>query len=126
MIVSTMIDGVSSESPRRDGGRVVVANEPRAYREVTAEVLGHLRPDVEFLLVEPGILEGEVSRLLPDMVVCDEASPAVRSVVTTWLELYPHGNPTSVFGTGDERSTIENIQLSDVLTLVDRMVKRDT
>lgn len=123
IIFSAMADNVSSAKPQPDVARVLVANEPRAYREVTAEVLGQLRPDVEFLLVEPGGLESEISRLTPDMVLCDEATPKVRSEVITWLELYPHGDTTSVFGTGDEHSTIENIQLSDILTLVDRTIK---
>lgn len=118
-----MVDNVPSGRPRPDVARVLVANEPRAYREVTAEVLGQLRPDVEFLLVEPGRLEEEISRLMPDMVLCDEATPKVRGDVPTWLELYPHGNTTSVFGTGDEHSTIDNIQLSDILALVDRTIK---
>lgn len=118
-----MVDNPSSVGRRSDGTRVLVANEPRAYREVTAEVLGQLRPDVEFMLVEPGGLEEEVLRLQPDMVLCDEATPTVRDAVPTWLELYPHGDTTSVFGEGDERSTIDNIQLTDILTLVDRTIK---
>lgn len=102
---------------------MLVANEPRAYREVTAEVLGQLRPDVEFMLVEPGGLEEGVSRLRPDMVLCDEATPAVREAVPIWLELYPHGNTASVLGEGEGRSTIDNIQLTDILMLVDRTIK---
>lgn len=123
IMVDVMANSSSSAGQRSDGTRVLVANEPRAYREVTAEVLGQLRPDVEFLLVEPGGLESDISRLMPDMVLCDDATPAVRSSVPTWLELYPHGNTTSVFGAGDECSTIENIQLSDILDLVDRTIK---
>jgi hypothetical protein len=104
--------------------RVVVANEPRAYREVAAEVLSKLRLEVEFLLVDPRDLEETVARLHPDMVVCDEASPVVRASVPVWLELYPGGSDRSVVSVRGRRSTIESIQLSDILLLVDQTVAR--
>lgn len=100
--------------------RVVVANEPRAYREVTAEVLKQLRPDVEFELTDPEGLDEAVSRLLPDMVVCDHATRTVREGVAVWLELYPGGDARSTASVHGERKTIEDVQLSDIVGLVDR------
>lgn len=117
-----MVNG--SVSARHDSGRirVVVANEPRAYREAAVEVLAQLRVEVEFILVEPQKLEETVLRLLPDMVVCDKATPAIRASVPVWLELYPDGSDMSVVSVQGERSIIENIQLSDILLIVDQTV----
>ena len=114
-----MTNFLSQEHPARKM-RVVVANEPRAYREVTAEVLTQLRPEVEFELTDPDGLAEAVTRLHPDMVVCDHATPAVREGVPVWLELYPGGDARSVASVRGERSTIEDVQLADIVGLVDR------
>lgn len=100
--------------------RVIVANEPRSYREVTVEVLRQLRPEVEFELTDPAGLEEAISRLLPDMVVCDNAVPAMRDGVAIWLELYPGGDERSSVSVRGERSIIEDVQLSDIIELVDQ------
>jgi hypothetical protein len=118
-----MVDIAFSPSPRPGKTRVLVANEPRAYREVTAEALRRLRPDVEFVLADPADLEAEVSRLLPDVVFCNRATPAVRSGVPVWLELYPDGEATSVLGRGERISKFGDIQLPDLVEIVDRMVR---
>lgn len=122
-VFTKMVENVRDSLLRRRM-RVVVANEPRAYREVTAEVLRQLRPEVEFELTDPAGLEQAVSRLLPDMVVCDSVTPAVRHGVEIWLELYPGGDSRSVVSVHGERSTIDDVQLSDIVALVDRATAR--
>jgi hypothetical protein len=99
---------------------VLLANEPRAYRETIALVFRQLRPNVEVITSEPGELEEHVLRLAPDMVVFSEAGGLVRERVPFWVELYPGYGPSSVVGASGERSTIEDIQLSDLLSMVDR------
>jgi hypothetical protein len=79
---------------------VLLANEPRAYRESIAQVFRLLRPNVEVMTAEPNDL--------------------VRERVPVWVELYPEYGTRSVVGMGEERSTIEEIQLSDLLSVVDR------
>ena len=99
---------------------VLLANEPRAYRESIAEVFRQLRPNVEVVTAEPDELEDRVLRLTPEMVNFSEATVLVRERVPVWVELYPDYGPRSVVGVGEERSTIEEIQLSDLLSVVDR------
>jgi hypothetical protein len=98
---------------------VVLANEPRAYRESIAQVFRQLRPNVEVMTAEPEELEDRVLRLAPEMVVFSEATGLVRERVPVWVELYSEYGPRSVVGVGEERSTIEEIQLSDLLCVVD-------
>jgi hypothetical protein len=86
---------------------ILLANEPRAYRESIAQVLGQLRPNVEVITAEPGDLEERVLRLAPEMVVFSEAPSLVRERVPVWVELYPEYGRRSVVGVGEERSTIE-------------------
>jgi hypothetical protein len=99
---------------------VLLANEPRAYRESIAQVFRQLRPNVEVMTAEPEELEECVLRLAPEMVVFSEATGLVRERVPVWVELYPEYGQRSVVGVGEERSTIEEIQLSDLLSVVDR------
>jgi hypothetical protein len=99
---------------------VVLANEPRAYRESIAQVFRQLRPNVEVMTAEPDELEDHVLRHAPEMVIFSEATGVVRERVPLWVELYPGYGPESVVGVGEERSTIEEIQLSDLLSVVDR------
>jgi hypothetical protein len=54
------------------------------------------------------------------MVVFSKATGLVRERVPVWVELYPEYGTRSVVGVGEERSTIEEIQLSDLLSVVDR------
>ena len=98
---------------------ILLANEPRAYRESIAQVLGQLRPNVEVITAEPEELEERVLRLAPEMVVFSEAPGLVRERVPVWVELYPEYGGGSVVGLGEERSTIEDIQLSLLLCVVD-------
>ena len=98
---------------------VLLANEPRAYRESIAHVVRQLRPNVEVMTAEPKELEDRVLRLSPEMVVFSNATRIVRERVPVWVELYPEYGPRSVVGVGEERSTVDEIQLADLLCVVD-------
>ena len=98
---------------------VLLTNEPRAYRESIAQVFRQLRPNVEVVTAEPDELEDRVLSLAPQMVIFSEATGLVRERVPIWVELYPGYGSRSVIGVGEERSTIEEIELSDLLSIVD-------
>jgi hypothetical protein len=116
--IATLNTFVAEHRSRRT--HVLLANEPRAYRESIAQVFRLLRPNVEVVTAEPRELEDQILRLAPEMVICSEATSIVREHVPVWVELYPGYGPRSVVGIGEERSTIEEIQLSDLLSIVDR------
>lgn len=97
-----------------------MANEPRAYREGIAAVIGQLRPEVEVRTVEPAALEGSISRFSPDMVVCSKATDALKGRVRVWVELYPEHAAHSVASIGGRTAEYAEIQLPDLLSIVDR------
>ena len=99
---------------------ILLANEPRAYREGIAEVFRQLRPNVEVITAEPEELEARTLALAPDMVICSEATGVVRERVPLWVELYPDYGSRSVVGIQGKSTAIEEIQLSDLLSIVDR------
>jgi hypothetical protein len=100
--------------------RVLMANEPRAYREGIAAVIGQLRPEVEITTVEPNALDASISRLSPDMVICSKATEALKGRVRVWVELYPENAAWSVASIGGRRMEYEEIQLPDLLSIVDK------
>lgn len=115
-----------SEGPARKAGdpRVLIANEPRAYREVLGATLRVLRPRVEVVVVEPPALDSVVERVSPDMVVCSHATPSVRKGVPIWIDLYPDGEAWAVICIHGRRSTRTDVELDDLLQIVDRVADR--
>lgn len=99
--------------------RVLLANEPRAYREVIAATVRGLRPEIEVLEAEPGSFAGSLASLAADMVVCTRATEEVRSV-PIWVELYPDYGSLSVVSVSGRRREVEGIELSELLDLVDQ------
>lgn len=100
--------------------RVLLANEPRSYRQAIAGALQALRPDVEFEEIEPDNIDEEVGRRAPELVICSIATPAVQAAVPSWVELYTdHGSISSV-SIHLEKSTVDGIEIPDLLQIVDR------
>jgi hypothetical protein len=74
---------------RRASTRILLANEPRLYREVIAGALRVVRPHLEVLVVEPEDLDGEVVRLAPDLVLCSRLTDVVETRPRAWAVLDP-------------------------------------
>ncbi|MDP9472703.1 MAG: hypothetical protein M3Q71_18895, partial [Chloroflexota bacterium] len=71
--------------------RVLVASEPRAYREVLAGTLAELRPRLLVHLLEPAELDETTRLLRPALVVCSQLSAVVQAHAGAWLLLPPEG-----------------------------------
>jgi hypothetical protein len=105
---------------RRGRPRVLMANEPRAYREGIAAVISQLRPAVEVETVEPDALDDSIKRYVPDMVICSKATETLKGRVKVWVELYPENGAISVASIGGRRMEYTEIQLPDLLSIVDK------
>ncbi|MGI8538461.1 MAG: hypothetical protein ACR2N0_01595 [Rubrobacteraceae bacterium] len=102
--------------------RVLLANEPRVYREVIADALKKLRPLIEVGVCEPEETDTEVSRFRPHLVICSEATGAVRDSSLVWIVLYPDGEDRAEVGgagLGEGASLPPGAKVSDSLALVD-------
>ena len=102
-----------------NGVRVLVACELKSYREAIASAFRLLRPDVEVFEAEEEDLDREVRRLGPDLVVCSKLTAQVEDRAPNWVELYPDCGSRSVISLRGQRSTVEEIQLSDLLSAID-------
>ncbi len=103
-----------------DKMRVLIANEPRTYRETLVDALWTFRPLVEVHTIEPDGLVAEIERLRPHLVVCSWLSTAVPAGPLSWVVLYPHEeNRAEVFTAGDH-TTIAGVGFGDLLAIIDR------
>ena len=71
------------------------------------------------ITAEPKELEARILGLAPNMVICSEATSVVHERVSVWVELYPDYGSSSMVGIEGRRTMIEEIQLSDLLSIVD-------
>ncbi len=115
-----IVSNTPAAGKRAGKALVLLANEPRAYRESIAQVFAQLRPGVEVMTAEPDELAERILRHGPVMVVCSEATGIVRERVPFWIELYPGYESRSVVSLEGTRSTIAEIELSDLLAVLDR------
>jgi hypothetical protein len=63
--------------------RILVANELTSYRQAIA--IRELHPGVEVFGAAPEVLDGEVARLGPDLVICSRVTRTVERRTTNWV-----------------------------------------
>jgi len=100
--------------------RIVVANEPRAYRESLADALRNLCPRAEVIIIEPAALHQHVRRFTPHLVLGSELDPEMLAGLFCWVDLYPNGERYAVINIGRERTTVDNLDLAGLLWIVDQ------
>lgn len=98
--------------------KVVLAVEPRSYREAIGSAIRGLRPHVEVAIVEPGVLASEVVRLDPELVICGQPNTVSPDGRPAWLEYRPYDERAELCLDG-RRSKLADVQLDDLLSIVD-------
>jgi hypothetical protein len=73
------------------------------------------------MTAEPGELEDHVLRHAPKMVVCNEATGVVLAHDAGLGRALPGYGPRSVIGMSEERSTVEEMKLCDLPSIIDRV-----
>ncbi len=100
---------------------ILVANALASYRESIAAVLRSFRPDAEVFEADSGEMDREILRIRPDLVICGRVTSLVRERVPNWVELYPECEPHSTICVDGECSAAPEVELSDLLSVVDRV-----
>ena len=100
--------------------RVLLANEPRSYRQAIAGVLRALHPGIEVDEADQATLDREVLRTAPRLVICSHATPLVQGASPAWVELYTDHGPLSSVFVGGERKTVRGMELPDILAVLER------
>lgn len=102
---------------------VLVAIEPRAYREVVGKAIGMLRPNLSVKAVEQGMLDVELSHTDPILVLCNGDIEAAFDGVPNRVVF--HGDESDSAATlhiGGQQSEVERFDLDHLLRIVDRAV----
>ncbi len=102
--------------------RVLVASEPRAYREVLAGTITELRPCLLVHLLEPAELDETTRLLRPALVVCSQLSVVIQAHAGAWLLLPPEGAARAEIGTGERGWALPAADLAAVLTAIDAVL----
>jgi hypothetical protein len=100
---------------------IVVANEPRAYREALAAALQELRPHIEVICIEPDDLDGKVSHCGPRLVLCSRLTEAVETCCDAWMLLYPNRENRALISVAGRRTVVTNIEFSHLLSVIDEL-----
>ena len=99
--------------------RVLMAIEPRSYREVIGEAIRGLRPHLEVVIVEPDALEQEMAHLDPGLVVCSRPEITSANGRPAWIEFHPYVQPAARIYVGGRRFELEEVELEDLLSVID-------
>ena len=92
---------------------VLVANEPRVYREA-------LRSEASVVAVEPAELDGMMVRTR--LRLLQQSGAGRGGGGRAWTLLYPDGAPRDETSVNGERSVVADFGLAAALVLVDRAV----
>lgn len=101
--------------------RMIVANEPQAYRDVMAGAVRELRPHVEVVMVHPDDLNAAVQSLVPQVVLCSREATVVETVPLATIVLYPGGRSLAVVTVEGRRRTSTSLDFDAVLAIVDEV-----
>ena len=106
--------------------RILVAVNPRIYREVLALLLHQHRPDAEVLLCPPEVLDRETRRFEPHLVVLDDNDGAVPdglSGVLYRVEILLGASMDARISVDGQAREVKDICIEDLLAVVDKAEK---
>jgi hypothetical protein len=101
---------------------ILLANEPGTYRNLLAEELPFLRPELRVVEVLPAELDEAVAYHQPVVVICSRRVETPPDLHIATLVLYPQGDDTFLQCIHGSETVIRQPRLSDILDAIDRVV----
>lgn len=98
---------------------VIVAIEPRSYRQAMGQAIQALRPHIEVVVLDPDTLEAGVARLEPHIVFANRPDAPAPTGRPAWVEFRPYEEPPARVHLAGRRRELAEVELSDLLSLVD-------
>jgi hypothetical protein len=102
-----------------DALRIVIANEPRYYREVLAEALRLVRPHTVIRVVAPDVLCRQPADFQPQLVMTNDLECARAVNPTAWI-IFPVDDRQAIGIqiAGYERE-VQTLEFADIVAIVD-------
>lgn len=99
--------------------RILVANEPRAYREVLEQTLTVLRPHLKVTITEPDDLDGAIAHFKPHLVFASQLIPTTATSPLTWIVLYPEGERLVLLDIAGQQTVTTDVDFDRLIAIVD-------
>jgi hypothetical protein len=100
--------------------RILVAIEPRMYREVLAFHVRQERPRSEVILGSPDTLRAEAERTKPHLIFANEVPPELKEMNFFWVELNTRDGLDADIRADGYSNTVHDVSLGDLLAVVDK------
>jgi hypothetical protein len=100
--------------------RVLVALKPRAYRDTLVHAIKRARSWAAVLFLDPDILDYETRYLQPQVVICDQSTPAVRELATCWVEIQQRDPPQVTVSVRGRAKIIPDISFDELISVIDQ------
>jgi len=100
--------------------QVIIAIEPRSYRQIIGEAIRTLRPHIEVVVLEPDTLRAGVTRLDPELVLANQPDTFAPDGRSAWVEFRPYEDPPARICLAGRRWELEAVELDDLLSLIDQ------
>ena len=98
---------------------VLVAIEPRLYRQVMGKAIQGLRPHVEVIVLDPDTLGAGIRRLDPELVFANRPDTFAPTGRSAWVEFRPYEQQPARICLAGRRRELEAVGLDDLLSVVD-------
>src|SRR5215218_2734589 len=99
--------------------RVLVAIEPKMYREVLALHISQQRPQSEVVLVSPENLEATAERTRPHLTIANEVPPMLKEM-GFWVEVSTDGRLEAHISADGYSTTLHDVSLEHLVAVVDK------
>ena len=108
--------------------RVLVALEPRSYREAIGRAIEEARLQASVYLLDSdplnyeayeANLDYETDYLKPHVVLCHQTTPAVRELAICWVKILICDQLQAVVSIAGEAKMVPNISLSELISVID-------
>jgi hypothetical protein len=98
---------------------IVVANEPRFYREVIAEGLKLQRAHIDITIVDPADLAASIASLQPQLVICSRLTNVILAGSLAWILLPLDDRDSVVINLGRQWAVSGPLEFKDLVSLID-------
>jgi hypothetical protein len=105
-------------TPPSDGIRIVVASEPRSYREALAGVLSARYPGSKVIAADPAEIRHTPGAVAGALVLSNGLSGRVAELAAAWIRLAPDGS-VEVSSVGEVAAMSRRSELDAVVRAVD-------
>ena len=99
--------------------RVLVALKPRAYRDTLVHTIKRARSWVAVHFLDPDILDYETRYLKPQVVICSQATPAVRELATCWVEIQQRDSLRVTVNIKGRARMVPDISFDELISVID-------